>query len=363
MNVLQLVPYLHGGGVERGTLEIANALVSEGHRAFVISGGGAMVTRLDAMGVRHTCWPVGRKTLLGLRLIGRLRHFLRDQQIDVLHVRSRFPAWLAYLAWRSMPVDQRPRLVTTVHGLYSVNPYSAVMTYGERVIAVSESVRNYILANYPRVDDSRIRVIHRGIDGREFPHAFQPTGAWYEAWYTDFPQLRDRFVLTLPGRLTRLKGHHALIDVLAILRQRGIDAVGLVVGDQTLSRTSYVTQLENRAVRLGVDLVLAGHRSDMREVYAASDAVLSLSTKPESFGRTALEALSIGIPVVGYDHGGVGEILQRMFPEGAVTFGALEEVADVLVRLYHQPTVVADANPFPLENMLRHTLDLYAEFG
>ena len=360
MNVLQLVPYLHGGGVERGTLEVSRALVSEGHQAFVISGGGAMVAQLDAVGAQHTLWPVGRKSFLALRWIKRLRHFFQDQKIDVVHARSRFPGWLTYLAWRGMPASQRPHFVTTVHGLHSVNRYSAVMTYGEVVIAVSESVRQYLVTNYPRIDERVIQVIHRGIDTEEFPRGFQPDSAWIETWYSQFPQLRDRVVLTLPGRLTRLKGHDALIDILRDLRQRNIDAVGLIVGDQNLTRDSYPHELKNRAKHSGVELVFAGNRTDMREVYAASSVVLSLSTKPESFGRTVLEALSIGTPVVGYSHGGVGEILHAMFPAGAVPFGALDEVVNALVTQLKHPAPVIATNPFPLHVMLRRTLDLYA---
>ncbi|MCB1818768.1 MAG: glycosyltransferase, partial [Gammaproteobacteria bacterium] len=152
LTVLQALPALQSGGVERGTLEVAHHLVSRGHRSLVVSAGGGMVDRLTQEGSGHLTLPIGRKSLLTLRLVPALRRYLREQRVDVLHIRSRMPGWVAYLAWRGMDPATRPRLVSTVHGMYSVNAYSAVMTRGERVIAVSDTVRDYIAANYPRID-------------------------------------------------------------------------------------------------------------------------------------------------------------------------------------------------------------------
>ncbi len=365
LTVLQVLPALDGGGVERGTLEVAGALVDAGHRSLVMSAGGRMVDELVAGGSEHFTWPVHRKSLLTLRLVRPLRRFLREQQVEVLHVRSRAPAWVGWLAWRGMPADDRPRFITTVHGLYSVNAYSKIMMRGERVIAVSNTVRDYIRNNYPDTDPARIVVIPRGVDPEQWPFGYRPTDAWLAAWYAQYPQLQGRKVLTLPGRLTRLKGHRDFIDLIDRLVASGEPVHGLIVGGEDPKRQAYARELHELVVErnLGDHVIFTGQRSDMRDIYAASDIVLSLSTKPESFGRTVLEALSLGRPVIGYAHGGVGEILRQVYPDGMVELsdrqGLVERVACLLVN---KPSV-RNAQPFTLDRMLTLTLDLYANLA
>lgn len=361
LTVLQVLPALDGGGVERGTLEVARALVKAGHRSLVLSAGGRMVAELTAAGSRHVALPVGRKSPLTLRLVPRVRRLLREEQVDVLHLRSRLPAWVAYLAWRGLPPGKRPRLVTTVHGFYSVSRYSAIMTRGERVIAVSDAIRRYVAENYPAVDPRRVEVIHRGVDPAAFPHGYRPPAAWADRWQADYPGLTGKRVLTLPGRLTRLKGHLDFVDLVGRLRAGGLPVHGLVVGGEDPRRRAYAEEVRAlvRAHGLDADLSFTGHRGDLREIYAASDLVFSLSTKPESFGRTVLEALSIGTPVIGYDHGGVGEVLGALYPDGRVPPGSADSLETTTRRLLDTPPPVPAEQPFTLDRMLSRTLDLY----
>lgn len=361
LSVLQILPNLEGGGVERGTLEVAAELVRHGHRSLVMSGGGRMVPALVAQGSQHLEWPIGRKSLWTLRLVLPLRRLLREQQIDILHLRSRLPAWIAYLAWRGMDPAERPHLVTTVHGLYSVSPYSAIMTRGERIIAVSETVRRYILDNYPKVDEERIRVIPRGVDDRDFPHGYQPSTAWLDAWRQEYPQLNGKLLLTLAGRLTRLKNHHAFIDLIARLKEKGHPVHGLIVGGEDPRRREYAAEIRSKVKTLGLEdsITFTGHRSDIREIYAISAIVYSLSSKPESFGRTVVEALSLGVPVIGYAHGGVGEILGELFPEGRVALADDGQLALISERFLQQPPTIHPVTGYRLQSMLDQTLRLY----
>ena len=138
MKIIQLIPELNSGGVERGTLEIARALVAAGHESVVISNGGRMVAQLEAEGTRHILLPIHRKSLGSLWQIRPLRKIIQQEQADILHVRSRIPAWLTHLALRKIAVKDRPALISTVHGFYSVNRYSEIMTRADRVIAVSD---------------------------------------------------------------------------------------------------------------------------------------------------------------------------------------------------------------------------------
>lgn len=364
LTVVQILPALGSGGVERGTLEVGKFLVERGHRSIVISAGGGLVDQLQREGSEHVAWDVGRKSLFTLlRYVGRLRRYLRDEKVDILHVRSRMPGWVAYLAWKNMDPAHRPRLITTVHGLYSRSAYSAVMTKGERVIAVSETVRAYIRDNYPNTPMSQVRVIPRGIEPDLYPRNFRPAPEWLAAWQQSYPQLIGKKVLTLPGRITRLKGHEDFIDLIARLKTAGEPVHGLIVGGAEQKKQRYLEELHGKVTQLGLaaDITFTGQRSDMREIMAVSDLVLSLSTKPESFGRTVLEALSMGVPVIGYDHGGVGEQLARLFPQGRAGLGDM----DALVRqsrAIQAGTRIEPCNvPPTLQDMLKDTLSVYEE--
>ncbi|NTV94332.1 MAG: glycosyltransferase family 4 protein [Thiobacillus sp.] len=363
LTVVQVLPALESGGVERGTLEVGKYLAGQGHRSIVISAGGRLVDQLQREGSEHLAWDIGRKSLWTLRLIPRLRRFLRENRVDILHARSRLPAWICYLAWRGMDPKARPHFVTTVHGPYSVNAYSAVMTKGERIIVISEMIRDYVLENYPDTDPDKLRLIYRGVDPDEFPHGYRPPEAWLASWYAEFPETRGKRLITLPARVTRWKGQEDLIELMARLKARAPDAHGLVVGDIKEGKDRFLDELRAKAAELGVAdrITFTGHRSDLREIMAISSIVLSLSREPEAFGRVSLEALSLGRPVLGYDHGGVGEQLAAIFPEGCLPIGAVAEASDrVAAWLDRAPTPKPD-QPFTLARMLTNTADIYAE--
>lgn len=358
--VVQVLPALESGGVERGTLDVGCELVRLGHRSIVVSADGRLVPELLAAGSEHVSWTVGRKSLLTTRYIPRMRRLLQQEHVDILHLRSRFPAWIAYLAWKSLPEQRRPALVTTVHGFYSVSRYSAVMTKGQCVIAVSASVRDYATTNYS-VSSDRVRVIHRGVDRARYPYGFQPTSEWQAKWRREYPELEGRFVVTLPGRLSRWKGQEDFIALLGDLVSQGLPVHGLIVGGHDRRRAPYVDELRQRitAAGLGAHITMTGDRSDLREILAISDVVLSLSSHPEAFGRTTIEALSLGRPVCGYDHGGVGEQLASVLPEGRIAVGDLPALAARVSEWYQRPPVVARQHPFTLDRMLASTLDVY----
>ncbi len=363
MKVVQVLPALEGGGVEKGTLEIARGLVEAGHESVVISAGGRMVAQLEAEGSRHLTWDLGTKSPLTFRHVWALRRWLRQEKPDILHLRSRMPAWVCWLAWKGLPENQRPHLVTTVHGLYSVSRYSAIMCRGERVIAVSNTVRGYIGDHYPNTDMEQVRVIYRGIDPDEFPQGYRPSDDWLGQWYRQYPQLKDKRVLTLPGRLTRLKGHHDFIDLIKQLRDSGQPVQGLIVGGEDPKRKAYAQEIRERIVEESLEssILLTGARQDIREVFAVSDLVLSLSTKPESFGRTVVEALGMGVPVIGYDHGGVGEVLAQLYPQGRVPLkdarALYQTVTDSLGTTRDRPA----NDRFLRSGMIQQTLDCYQE--
>lgn len=363
LTVVQVLPALQSGGVERGTLEVGRHLVEHGHRSIVISAGGRLVDRLLREGSEHVSWDIGKKNPWTLRLIPVLRRFLVQNKVDILHARSRMPGWICYIAWKGMNPKTRPRFITTVHGLYSVNAYSAVMVKGEKVIAVSEATRDYIMHGYPGVEHERIELIPRGVEPDEFPYGFKPTAEWLGAWQSEHPQLAGKKILCLPARITRLKGHHDFIELIARLRAQGMSVHGLIVGGEDPNRQGYAAEIRQAVHDRGLDdaISFTGARLDIREIYAISDIVFSLSTKPESFGRTVLEALCMGVPVVGYDHGGVSEIMRTLYPEGRVEPENIGQLTATAAKLLESPAPVRQDNPYTLKNMLDRTLALYEQ--
>ena len=365
LTVLQLLPALESGGVERGTLEIAAALVEHGHRALVISAGGRLVAPLTQSGAAHYAWPIGVKSLRTLRLVARLRKFLIEHKVDIVHARSRIPAWITWLAWRRMDPSTRPRFITTVHGLYGVNRYSAIMARGERVIAVSNTVRDYILREYPETLPWRVDVIHRGVDGALYPHGWKPDERWQAAFVGQFPHAAGKLLLTLPGRITRLKGHEPFIELIARLKRRGLPVHGLIVGGASASKQRYLQKLHYRVRSMGLenDISFTGQRDDLKNILAISSLVLSLSTQPESFGRTTLEALRLGVPTAGFDHGGVGEILRAVYPAGLLPMDRIDEACQRIAHLLQEPEAVPEGDFFPLQSMIERTLALYEQLA
>jgi len=364
LTVVQLVPAMHSGGVERGTLEVASELSRRHHRSIVISAPGALVSALTAAGSEHIPWPIGRKSPASLLFVSKLRRLLRDERADIVHARSRVPAWIGFLAVRSMSGRSRPFFITTVHASHSVSPYSAIMTRGDIVIAVSETIRQYITRNYPKTDPKRIRLIYRGVDPAEFPPGHRPSDAWREAFAGAFPAACGSPLLTLPGRLGHRKGHLDFLTILRGVRERGIQCHGLIVGEIT-GRSARPAAALRRAIDdagLRDHVTLTGLRSDMADIHAASAIVYCLSGGPgESFGRTVAEALTIGTPVIGYDAGGTGEILTRLLPEGRVRPGDTSAAIELTARFLNNPPRPLPNTYFLRQTMLDATLDLYEE--
>lgn len=361
LTVVQLIPRLHAGGAERSTLEIARALVQAGHRSVVISAGGRMVDQLVAEGSEHVMLDVASKSLGALPRVNALRRVLRDIRPDIVHARSRLPAWMAW--WAMKNLSPRPHFLTTVHGLNSPGYYSAILLRGEKVIAVSQTLRDYVLSHYRWLESGRVRVIPRGIDPADFPYGHRPDDAWTKAFFAEYPALAGAPLLTLPGRGTRLKGHANAIELLADLKLRGIEARLLLLGVIEPGREDYLAELRElvRVHGLTSQVVLTPARNDIRDIYATSALVLQLSNKPESFGRTVIEALSLCRPVLGYAHGGVGELLAELYPAGRVPPGDRERLAERAAELLRVSPSIAPLHSYRLSDMQQAVLALYEE--
>jgi glycosyltransferase involved in cell wall biosynthesis len=295
--VLQVLPELNTGGVERGTVDMVGAITIAGGRAIVASSGGRLEREVNRLGGRHITLPLKSKSPLTiLANIRRLEEVIRENEVDIIHARSRAPAWAALFAARRTEIP----FITTFHGVYNGTSYpkrlyNSVMARGDRVIAISHFVARHIRTIYG-TNWGRIRVIHRGIDTQVFrPDAVSQERVIHLATKWRLPE--DKYTILMPARLTRWKGALTLIRAAALLQRDDIRII--LVGDSQ-GRTGFVRELESTIAALDVAGIvqIAGHCDDMAAAYKLSDVVVHASVEPEAFGRVIVEAQALGRPVI-----------------------------------------------------------------
>ena len=308
--ILQVTPALDAGGVEQTTLDMASAIVAAGGRALVASAGGRLEDDLARRGGRLIRLPLDRKAPATLLVnAGRLARIIRQERVDLVHVRSRAPAFSALQAAKRTGVP----VVGTYHGVYNAKSaikrwYNGVMTRGALTIANSGFTRDHVLSAH-RIDPAKVITIPRGVDLTRFDPAavaLERVEAIRAAWGVGPDERRP--VLLLAGRLTRWKGQALVIDALARLKGEGREAILVLAGDDQ-GRTAYTIELRAKAAAAGLTEAVrfVGHVTDMPAAYLACDIALSASLDPEAFGRTAVEPQAMGRPILAADHGATSE--------------------------------------------------------
>lgn len=309
--ILQVIPELAAGGAERTVIEMTEAISEAGGRALIASEGGRLVGDVKAAGGEHIEMPLATKNPVAiLRNALRLTESARELGIDLIHARSRAPAWSA---WRACQAANIP-FVTTYHGAYSgisgpKKIYNSIMAKGDFVIANSRWTCDHIRAVHGIAED-RIVIIPRGVDFEYFDAALiEPSqiSDLKKSWKISASD--NRLVLLLPARLTEWKGHLLALEALTLLSREERDAFVLVMTGDSQGRAAYVDRLEKSIAEHGLvkSIRIVGHCSDMPAAFAASDIVLNPSLRPEAFGRTAAEAAAMERPVIAADHGGAQE--------------------------------------------------------
>jgi glycosyltransferase involved in cell wall biosynthesis len=361
MHIAQALAALNLGGSELVALELSEYIASHNLQASIIAANGPLEPRVRDSGATYLEWAIGRKRLTTLRYIKKLATWLKEQKVAVLHAHSRLPAWICWRALRHLSPAQRPAFVTTMHGHYSVNAYSAVMTRGDAVLAVSDHMRNYTLENYSHVDPDKVITVHGGINHSSFPHGYRPDKMWLENMAQRFPETVGKKLISLPGRLSRWKGHREFIKLLARIRAKRDSVHGLIIGGGN-PNSSYGRELKELAEQENMThcLSFTGETTQIRNWMAVSDLVLNLShNPPEALGRTVIEALSLGRPVLAWDHGGAGEILDRTFPEGKVPLLDMDALTTRAVEMLENPPLVPETDSFGLDVSMQKHLEIY----
>lgn len=303
--VLQVLPELEMGGVELGTVEIASALQEHGIKNFVASQGGRLTRELAKLKIKHLTLPLKTKNIFKMRKnADALAEFIKKNGINIVHARSRAPAWSAYWAAKKAGVH----FMTTFHGTYGLGPwgikkfYNKIMTYGERVIVISNHIKNHILCNYKKTDPARLRLIHRCVN----PEKFDPAKVSQERIIKAVKEYNipeDRPVLTLIGRITRWKGQHVLVEALSKMKHTNCYCV--IAGDEQ-GRVNYVDEIKTLAKKLKVEnrIGFYGKVLDPQALMQVSTVVLSTAIEPEAFGRISIEGQAMGKIVVASNIGG-----------------------------------------------------------
>ncbi len=312
-SILQIVPALETGGVERGTLEIADAILKAGGKPLVLSSGGALVKPLEKLGAIHIQGSVQTKNPIEIfRNVGLIKNICQHYGVNLLHVRSRAPAWSVYGASRALGIP----FITTFHGTYGYKgffgfkkKYNEIMLKGKCVIANSSSIERHLKAVY-KIPENFIRVVFRGVDIEYFnPNVItsQRLACLKKSWGLKHGMLNQPVVL-LPGRLTRWKGSLVLLEALARLPHRNFLCL-LVGSDQ--GRREFSEELQNFIYKNDLKHVvkMVGSCQDMPAALAMADVVVSSSIEPEAFGRVMIEAGSMEKPVVASNHGGATDII------------------------------------------------------
>ncbi|MFA5362679.1 MAG: GT4 family glycosyltransferase PelF [Candidatus Omnitrophota bacterium] len=356
MNILQILPELNVGGVETGTVDLAKYLVRLGHKSVVVSAGGPLVKDLQECGAIHYQLPVHRKSLItGVKMVFKLAEIIRKEEIDIVHARSRVPAWIAYFASRKAGKV----FITTCHGYYSAGFLSSVMGWGRRVIVPSNVIALHMINDFG-VPHERIRLISRSVDLEKFEYAFPERNG------------KKEFTVGIIGRLTSLKGHIYFIKAMAKAARVIPSLKVLIVGDAPVSKGAYKEQLQILVRRLGLwnNIEFLGSQKDIPGILKNLDVLVLSTITHEAFGRVIIEAQAAGVPVVATSVGGVVDIIDDnktglLVPpadSGAIAEAVLRIHKDErLARTLSENAYAKVKEKYTLERMAKNTLAVYKD--
>ena len=366
--VLQVVAAMEQGGVEQGTLDMAQYIREQGWVSMVASKGGSMVTKLQAAGVKHISLPLkNRNPFAILYNAYYLAKIVRQYKVDILHARSRGPAWAALIASK---ITKAP-LITSFHGTHKIQNklkwlYNNVMTKGVFTIANSRFIWEHII-HYYHLPVEKLRIAERGINPNFFNKeniSIKEMNALRKKW-----GLNDDPVILMPGRLTPWKGQSVFIKALSEIQDIPWNA--LVVGGAD-KKKRYEKELKAEAKKYGLEkrIIFTGGQSPLTLYYAIANIVVSASIEPEAFGRIAIEAGAMGVPVIATAHGGSLETIKDKETGYLVPVNDSTAMAKILLELIQdhekQTAIGAKAsnwirNNFTVDKMCKKEFGVYTE--
>jgi len=356
MNILQILPELNVGGVETGTLDLAKYLVRLGHKVVVVSAGGTLVNDIEACGAKHYTMPVHKKSFFSMyKLVPVLAQIINQEAIDIVHARSRVPAWIAYFACRRT----KAVFITTCHGYYQKHPFSYVMGWGKRVIALSNVIARHMIEDFGVLHES-IKIVPRSVDMEKFKYL------------SPDKKRKEEFNVGIIGRITPLKGHLYFIKAMARLARLVPRLKIWIVGEAPASKEAYKEEVQVLVRRLGLwhCTEFLGTQKDIPGILAHLDLVVLATTTHEAFGRVIVEAQASGVPVVATKVGGVIDIIEDGKNGFLVPPADPKSMADAVFKIYKDTALARQLaenaflkvkEQYNVELMVKNTLDVYRD--
>lgn len=356
MKILQILPELNVGGVETGTVDFAKYLKQHNHQPIVVSNGGTLVAKLESMGVKHYQLPVHKKNLFTMiRMVKKLRQIIQNEGVEIVHARSRVPAWIAFFASRKTKAS----FITTCHGFYGSRLFSQVMGFPKLVIVPSEAIGRHMVEDYGVLHEN-IRRIPRSVDLDKF--IFQNKEI----------VKKNNYVVAIIGRITPLKGHKYFIEGMARIIRQMPNIKVWIVGSPPADRYIYKEELEVLSSRLGIrdHVEFMGSHADIPQLLSKIDVLVMSSIEPESFGRVIIEAQAVGVPVVATSVGGVVDIIDDGKTGLLVAPKDADAIAGAVIRIIQYPDLANQLinnarkkveEQFTLDLMASRTVKVYEE--
>ncbi len=369
MRVLQILPELNLGGVEKGTVELAKHLALNGHYPIVISNGGKLERELQEFGVKHYKLPVHKKSLSTLLLLPKLVRIFNKEQVDIIHARSRVPALVAYLAFKryfagvnlTRLLTQVPSFITTAHGYYSKHAFSRIMAKGKIVISPSRVIAKHMIENF-NVPMERIRLIPRGVNLSDYSFVLPTDKDWQHP------------VFAIIARLSPIKGHLEFIKAFREVLHFKPFAKAWIIGAPSPGKDGYLKELELLVKRFGLENAVdfLGIRHDIPDLLKKINVVVQPSRIPESFGRVIIEAQAAGVPVVASSLGGYREIIEENKTGFLIPSRDPKSLAKCLIKIVKDPHACDEMarlardkveSRYSLEKVNRDIVNVYREAG
>ena len=357
MNILQLIPALDQGGVERGTVDLAREFVKKGHSVFVISSGGSLVRELKKSGTTHITLAIHKKDPSIILRILDVTKIIKAKKIDVVHASSRVPAWIGFFACKLTGTP----FVTSCHGFYSKHFFSRVMGWGDPVMVISKTIEKRMMQDF-NVAEDRIRLVYRGLNIDS-----------YKYFPDKYDTESEKYLVVNIARITPIKGQYEFLKAMKIVKDRFNKDVKIwIVGGVDINKEGYLHKLSSLVKELDMtdSVRFFGLISDVGSILKEADCLVLSSNVPEGFGRTIIEAGASGTACCASGIGGITEIIEDgvsglLFPPGNE-----EKMAEAIIKMLSDRAFCKSCaanlrakveKDFTLEQMASKTFAVYEE--